>query len=204
LSDVLHVGNHNYDGRIENKREKPEGYCYFEVTTTLLIYDMSQRMGLLNRDVDVSLFGPITAEGPIRSRSRLFATAESRERESIRREHLDRVQQAIEAKASKQYESKTVLVVAIDDAVGFPEENDVDALDKLSRETLCSYRPAPRSPRWRWRARTFTYFIPSAEASILAGVSGLPAPNFNKPIDGKSRRSGAAYTQQTGSGLIKC
>jgi hypothetical protein len=54
----------------------------------------------------------------------------------IRAEHLARVRNAVEAKAGKQYEPHTVLIVAVDDSVGFRDEDDVARLAQLTEQTL--------------------------------------------------------------------
>lgn len=134
---IRHVlGNQNYDGTVDDKRQNPSSVRCLEVTTTLKTYEDSLRMELLNKQGHVPAYGPVTAEGPRHKRVSIKAEGLAREHEAIRADHLKRVQDAVERKAKKGYEKNTALVVAVDDSVPFREVEDVKALDILARDVL--------------------------------------------------------------------
>ena len=134
---ITHViGNQNYDGMVEDKRERAEALRYLEVTTTLKTYEDSLRMEVLSKKGSVAAYGPVIAEGPRHRRISIKAPGVAREHQAIRADHLKLVQEAVERKAKKKYEPNTVLIVAIDDSVPFREKADVAVLDGLVTQTL--------------------------------------------------------------------
>lgn len=134
---ITHVlGNQNYDGIVEDKRQHRESIRYLEVTTTLKTYEDSLRMELLSKQGHVAAYGPVAAEGPRHKRVSIKAEGLAREHKAIRADHLKLVQDAVERKAKKKYERNTVLIVAVDDSVPFREQDDVETLAKLANEVL--------------------------------------------------------------------
>jgi len=134
---ITHViGNQNYDGMVDDKRNRPEALRYLEVTTTLKTYEDSLRMEVLSKKGSVAAYGPVIAEGPRYRRVSIKAPGIAREHQDIRADHLKLVQEVVERKAKKQYEPKTALIVAVDDSVPFREKADVAALGALATGTL--------------------------------------------------------------------
>jgi len=129
---ITHVlGNQNYDGIVEDKRDFPELIRYLEVTTTLKTYEDSLRMEVLNKDGHVPAYGRVTAVGPRHKREAIRTEKNAIEHGVIRGEHLTRVQDVVERKAKKNYEPGTVLIVPVDDFGPFREKADVLALERL-------------------------------------------------------------------------
>jgi hypothetical protein len=59
---ITHViGNQNYDGIVEDRRERPAKIRLLEVTTTLKTYEDSLRMELLSKTGSVAAYGPVVA-----------------------------------------------------------------------------------------------------------------------------------------------
>jgi len=130
------VGNQNYDGAVEDKREQPEAIRFLEVTTTLKTYEDSLRMELLSKTSSVAAYGPVEAEGSRHRRISIKAPGIARAHQDIRADHLRLVQDVVERKARKKYEPHTALIVAIDDSVPFSQKADVDALHELATKKL--------------------------------------------------------------------
>jgi hypothetical protein len=134
---ITHViGNQNYDGIVEDRRERPETIRFLEVTTTLKTYEDSLRMELLSKTGSVAAYGPVVAEGSRHRRISIKAPGVAREHDDIRADHLRLVQEVVERKARKKYGPDTALIVAIDDSVPFSQKADVDALRELATKTL--------------------------------------------------------------------
>jgi hypothetical protein len=134
---ITHViGNQNHDGLVDDQRERPDSIRYLEVTTTLKTYQDSLRMELLSKRGHVAAYGPVSAEGPRHRRVSITAEGMAREHQAIRADHLQLVEAVVGRKATKKYESGTVLIVAVDDSVPFSQTEDVAALDKLAKQTL--------------------------------------------------------------------
>jgi hypothetical protein len=130
------IGNQNYDGVVDDRRERADALRYLEVTTTLMTYEDSLRMEVLTKKGSVPAYGPVVAEGSRHRRISIKAPGVAREHKSIRADHLRLVREAVERKATKKYEPNTVLIVAVDDSVPFRESADVAALDGLAAEVL--------------------------------------------------------------------
>lgn len=134
---VQHViGNQNFDGIIVDKRTKPAPIQYLEVTTTLMTYEDSLRMELLNTQGHAPAFGAISAVGPKHRRVAIRARSEAHEHAAIVGQHLRSVADAVLRKAAKAYEPKTALIVAVDDYLAFRECSDIAELDRVACETL--------------------------------------------------------------------
>lgn len=134
---ITHViGNQNYDGVVEDRRERPEAIRYLEVTTTLKTYQESLRMEVLSKVGSVAAYGPVVAEGSRHQRISIKAPGIAREHHDIRADHLRLVQEVVERKSRKKYEPNTALIVAVDDSVPFSQKADVAALHELATETL--------------------------------------------------------------------
>lgn len=137
LVTITHViGNQNYDGIVEDRREQRADIRYLEVTTTLKTYDSSIRMEILNRDGHVPIYGRLIVAGRRFRRTMLGAQGAARERRDICAEGLKLVEEAVRRKAKKKYEPNTALIVAVDDAGPFREKDDVAALEALAQKTL--------------------------------------------------------------------
>jgi hypothetical protein len=133
---IAHViGNQNYDGVVEDRRERPETIRYLEATTTLKTYEDSLRMEVLSKEGTVAAYGPVVAEVRAigESQSRPLG---SREHQDIRADHLKLVLEVVERKAKKKYEPNTALIVAVDDSVPFSQKADVAALHALATGIL--------------------------------------------------------------------
>src|SRR5882762_8642262 len=130
------IGNQNYDGIVEDKRQHPGSIRYLEVTTTLKTYHDSLRMELLSKDGHVAAYGPVTAVGPRHNRVSVKAEGVAREHRAIRDDHLALVCEAVARKAGKCYQPDTALIVAVDDSVPFSTSEDQAALDGLATGTL--------------------------------------------------------------------
>lgn len=130
------IGDQSYDAIVEDRREIPGPIRYLEATTTLRNYADSLRMELLSRDGHAPAFGSVRAEGPRHNRRAITAEGGAHEHRAIRDERLARVREAVDRKAKKRYPPGTALIVAVDDATGFSEPEDLEALDLLARETL--------------------------------------------------------------------
>jgi hypothetical protein len=129
---ITHVlGNQNYDGIVEDKRDVPELIRYLEVTTTLKTYEDSLRLEVLNKDGHVPAYGRVTAVGPRHKREAIRTEKNAIEHGVIRDEHLKRVRDVVEGKVKKNYPPGTVLIVAVDDFGPFREQADVHALELL-------------------------------------------------------------------------
>jgi len=134
---ITHViGSQNYDGIVEDHREKPGDIRFLEVTTTLRTYEDSLRIEKLSQSGHVPAYGRVTAIGPKQSRVGIVAEDIAHEHSKIRSEHLQLVENAVRRKATKKYRPGTALIVAVDDAVPFREQADVTALRALAKGTL--------------------------------------------------------------------
>jgi hypothetical protein len=134
---IAHViGNQNYDGVVEDRRERPETIRYLEATTTLKTYEDSLRMEVLSKEGTVAAYGPVVAEGPRHRRISIKAPGIAREHQDIRADHLKLVLEVVERKAKKKYEPNTALIVAVDDSVPFSQKADVAALHALATGIL--------------------------------------------------------------------
>lgn len=132
---VQHViGDQNYDGIVTDNRPNPATLRYLEVTTTLVTYDDSLRMELLNTQGHAPAFGPIVPIGPKHKRVAIHAPNEAYEHTTIRKHHINLVIDAVTRKAGKAYEPRTALIVAIDDYLAFRDEDDVAEL----HQTVCT------------------------------------------------------------------
>ena len=134
---ITHVlGNQNYDGVVEDGRDRPELIRYLEVTTTLRTYEDVLRMEVLSKEGSVAAYGPVMAEGPRHRRISIKATGVAREHKAIRADHLKLVQDVVERKVDNKYEPNTALIVAVDDSVPFSQDDDIAELDALVTKTL--------------------------------------------------------------------
>jgi hypothetical protein len=130
------IGSQNYDGVIDDNRDRPEALRYLEVTTTLKTYEDSLRMEMLSKRGSVAAYGPVVAEGPRHRRLSIKAPGIAREHQSIRGDHVKLVQDVVIRKVKKKYEPNTALIVAVDDSVPFRHKDDVAALEALGTATL--------------------------------------------------------------------
>lgn len=132
------IGDQNYDALVEDKRGTPASIRFLEATSTLRTYEDSLRMELLSRQGHAPAYGRVRAEGSRHNRGRIIADGGAHEHRVIREEHLERVRRVVEQKAGKGYPPGTALIVAIDDATAFSEPEDLEALERLAKETLLS------------------------------------------------------------------
>jgi hypothetical protein len=130
------LGNQNYDATVKDSRSAPDSIEYLEVTTTLMSYEDSLRLELMNSQGHAPAYGPVTAVGPRHNRAAIVAASVALEHSSIVSEYLQRVRTAVSKKAGKHYQPNTALIVAIDDYLPFEREADVAALDAMVRADL--------------------------------------------------------------------
>lgn len=134
---ITHVlGSQNYDAVVDDLRPDPGNVRFLEVTTTLVTYEESLRMELLNRDGHAPAFGRVVATGPRHARRSIDAEHIAHEHHSIVRENLTRIEDALTRKTGKDYPAGTALVVAVDDSIAFREADDATALDHCARGSL--------------------------------------------------------------------
>ena len=134
---IIHiVGNQQYDGTVEDRRENPSPIRYIETTVSDRDYTESLRMELLNRDGSVPAYGEVRAEGSKGRRTKLEADSMAQNHDKIREEHIAAVLDVVSGKAAKKYPDNTALVVRVDDAVPFREDDHVAALDEVARNQL--------------------------------------------------------------------
>jgi hypothetical protein len=102
---------------VTDSRERPDPIQFIEATTTLMSYDDSLRLELMNSQGHAPAYGSVSAVGPKHRRTSITAQSIALEHSKIRSDHLQRVHEAVKKKAGKHYEPNTALVVAIDDYV---------------------------------------------------------------------------------------
>ena len=91
---IIHVvGNQQYDGTVEDRRENPSPIRYIETTVSDRDYTESLRMELLNRDGSVPAYGEVRAEGSKGRRTKLEADSMAQNHDKIREEHITTKQQ---------------------------------------------------------------------------------------------------------------
>jgi hypothetical protein len=130
------IGSQNYDAVVADSRACPDPIQFVEVTTTLMSYEDSLRLELMNSQGHAPAYGAVSAIGPKHNRTAISAQSIALEHSTIVNDHLQRVQSAVRKKAGKQYEPYTALIVAIDDYVPFERPADRAALDTLVRSVL--------------------------------------------------------------------
>ena len=130
------VGNQKYDATVEDRRANPSPIQYIETTVSDRDYTESLRMEMLNRDGSVPAYGDVRVEGPKGRRTVLEARSMAVNHDEIRKQHIAAVIDVVNGKAAKRYPNNTALVVRIDDAGPFREDNDVVALDEVARDQV--------------------------------------------------------------------
>lgn len=130
------VGNQQYDGTVEDRRKNPSPIRYIEATVSYRDYTESLRMELLNREGSVPAYGEVRAEGSKGRRTKLEADSVAENHNQIRERHIAAVVDVVRGKVAKNYPNNTALVVGVDDAVPFREDDDVAALDDVARSQL--------------------------------------------------------------------
>lgn len=132
------VGRQKYDATVEDRRANPSLIQFIETTVSDRDYMESLRMEMLNRDGSVPAYGEVRAEGRKGQRIVLEAKSIAENHDEIREQHIAAVIDVVNGKAAKKYPDNTALVVRVDDAVPFREEDDVAALDEVARSQLVS------------------------------------------------------------------
>jgi hypothetical protein len=130
------IGNQQYDAIVEDNRPVPGAIRYIEVTDATMDHNEALRNELLSRDGAAPGVGKIHAEGPPGRRTRLEGEYEMRNVGALPTQQLDRVNEAVKAKAAKIYPSGTALVVHVDDATAFRDAGAVAALKQLAINAL--------------------------------------------------------------------
>lgn len=130
------IGNQKHDAIVNDRRAEPSKVEFIEVTVSDSTYEDSLRMEILNRDGNVAATGPVQVEGSRRNRKVLEATSVAVKVENTRSEHLSRILAAIEKKCKNTYPDGTALVVRVDDALAFKNDEDCAVLDDLAKSTL--------------------------------------------------------------------
>jgi len=134
---ITHViGSQQYDATVEDCRESPSTVKYIEVTVSDRNYAEALRMEALSRDGSVAAYGEVIAEGPKGRRTVLKAKGGALKHDDIRDEHITAIIDAVGKKAKIKYPDNTALVVRVDDATPFREDDDVAALDEVAQSTL--------------------------------------------------------------------
>lgn len=134
---ITHViGNQQHDAVIEDRRRSPGPVRFIEATVSDWSYAESLRMELLSRDGHAPGYGNVEAEGAKGRRTKLVAQLEALDHDTIREQHIAGVIAAVKKKADSKYPDGTALVVRIDDAVPFREDDDVAELDRVAKEVL--------------------------------------------------------------------
>jgi len=131
------IGNQNYDAEVADRRNDPASIRYIEVTVSDRDYEESLRMEILNRDRSAAAYGEVIVKGPKNRRTKLEAKSQTVRHEDIREKHINAVVNAVRQKCKKNaYPKHTALVVRVDDATPFRENDDIRALADLAEGTL--------------------------------------------------------------------
>lgn len=135
-SDVeitLILGNQNYDATVEDRRTNSGPIKFIEATVSDWSYEEALRMELLNADRSAPAYGKIRAAGPRGRRTSIEAESIALNHDETREQHIAGVIAAVNRKADKTYPDGTALVVRVDDALPFRDEDDVSILDEVAQ-----------------------------------------------------------------------
>jgi len=130
------IGSQKYDAVVDDRREEPSGVKFIEATVSDWSYEESLRMELLNKDGHVAGYGQVRAEGARGNRKVLEADSIVLNHEDVREQHLAGVIAAVTRKSKNEYHDGTALVVRIDDALPFRDEEDISVLDDVATSNL--------------------------------------------------------------------
>jgi len=142
---ITHVlGSQQYDATVEDRRAQPSPIQFIETTVSDWSYEESLRVELLNRNGSVPAYGEVHAKGPKGNRSKLRAESGTLKHADVREQHIAGVISAVKRKADKPYPDGTALVVRVDDALPFRDDDDVAILDDVARSELVPMLSGPR------------------------------------------------------------
>lgn len=116
------LSNDNFDATVAFGKGHPE--IFIEITQAIEGYDLALRMEAIDRDGFVSLTGPIRKVGRRGAPDRAVKATLLMEDLSDRcAKHLSFVEAAVTRKAGRQYGKNFILLVVVDDYLGFPDES---------------------------------------------------------------------------------
>lgn len=130
------LNNDNFDAVVAF--ENPPSKVFIEITQAKDGYDESLRLEVLTKEGSVSLSGPIAKiSGRRGAPDRMVKIPHlMRDVEGRFAEHLAMVENVVRTKAGREYRKDFILLVVIDDHLGFPDERYHVRLDSFVRNTL--------------------------------------------------------------------
>jgi hypothetical protein len=116
------LSNDNFDATVAFGKGHPK--IFIEITQAIDGYDLALRMEAVDRDGFVPLTGPISRAGRRGAPDRAVKATLLMEDLSDRcAKHLSFVEAAVTRKAGRQYGENFILLVVVDDYLGFPAES---------------------------------------------------------------------------------
>jgi len=143
-TDVLvqpHLGNDNFDAKIEIKKASGPQAIFVETTYAKDGYDESLRMEVLTREGHVWLTGPVSVSG-LRGTPNRFVSVEpeaASHTETVEN-YLQLLEARVVAKSQVSYGKDHVLLVAVDDYRPLVQDCDWQLLDQRARSLISRLR----------------------------------------------------------------
>lgn len=132
---IPNLSNDNFDASVAFGKD----HCkiFIEITQAIDGYDLALRVEAMLRDGFVPLTGPISKVGRRRAPDRTVKVTLLTEDHSDRcTKHLSLVEAAVTRKAGRQYGENFILLVVVDDYLGFPDKSDHAKLNNFVSSKL--------------------------------------------------------------------
>lgn len=127
----LKVGSQSYDAVVSDKREKPSGIAYIEVTMASEGESDYLRMLTLHETGQVSGLGRVYKMGTKKTGRVINVEAEAVSQQEILARERRVISEAIERKLEKIYPTQTALIVAFDDTMAHDRADNIANIEAV-------------------------------------------------------------------------